>query len=126
MVLVAGASKRVRIVFECELAAPEKRADVNDNEQGEGMKLRERGIYRLPNGRQLVVLRKHQNGKRTYRLGGWERFELTEYEVNEDGRLICQGRVTAWDVSSLRDTGQTAREFSHPFDRQQYQQENTL
>ena len=90
------------------------------------MNLRERGIYRLPNGRELVVLHKHENGKRTYTLGGWERFELSEYEVNEDGRLICQGRLTAWDVTSLSDTGQTAREFSHPLDRPQGRQENIL
>jgi hypothetical protein len=88
------------------------------------MNLRERGIYRLPNGRELVVLRKHENGKRAYTLGGWERFELTEYEVNEDGRLICQGRLTAWDAASLSDTGQTAREFSHPLDRSQGRQKS--
>ena len=86
------------------------------------MSLRERGIYRLPNGRELVVLRKHENGKRAYTLGGWPRFELTEYEVSEDGRLICQGRLTAWDIDSLSDTGQTAREFSHPLDSLQSQQ----
>ena len=90
------------------------------------MSLREGGIYRLPNGRELVVLRKHENGKRAYTLGGWERFELTEYEINEDGRLICQGKLTAWDVASLSDTGRTAREFSDPFDRSPGRQENIL
>ena len=86
------------------------------------MNLRERGIYRLPNGRELVVLRKHENGNQAYTLGGWERFELTEYEVNEDGRLICEGRLTAWDVASLSDTGETAREYSHPLDRSRCRQ----
>jgi hypothetical protein len=81
------------------------------------MSLRERGIYRLPNGRELVVLRKHENGRRAYTLGGWQRFELTEYEVNEAGRLICQGKLTAWDIDSLSDTGRTATQFSHPLDR---------
>lgn len=90
------------------------------------MNLRERGIYTLPNGRELVVLRKHENGKRSYTLGEWERFEVTEYQINEDGRLICQGRLTAWDVASLSDTGETAREFSHPFERPQGRQENIL
>jgi hypothetical protein len=79
--------------------------------------LRERGIYSLPNGRELVVLRKHENGRVTYVLGGWRRFELTEYEVNEEGRLIYQGNLTAWDSANLRDTGQTAKEFSHPLDK---------
>ena len=90
------------------------------------MNLRERGIYRLPNGRELIVLRKHENGKRAYRLGGWERFELTEYEINGDGRLMCQGRLTAWDVGSLSDTGRSAAGFSHPLDRPQGRQENIL
>jgi hypothetical protein len=81
------------------------------------MTLRERGIYRLPNGRELIVLRKHENGARTYTLGGWERFELTEYEVNETGRLVCQGKLTAWDIDNLSDTGRTATEFAHPLDR---------
>jgi len=87
------------------------------------MDLRERGIYRLPNGRELVALRKYENGKRTYTLCGWERFELTEYEINEYGRLIFQGKLTAWDVTCLSDTGRTTREFSHPLDRSQARQE---
>ena len=63
---------------------------------------------------------------RIYILGGWEQFETTEYEVNENGRLVCQGRLTAWDVKSLSDTGQTAREYSHPLDRSQNRQEHML
>jgi hypothetical protein len=81
------------------------------------MSLRERGVYSLPNGRELVVLAKHENGRVSFRLGGWEHFELTEYEVNEAGRLISQGRLTAWDIADLKDTGRTAREFAHPLDR---------
>jgi hypothetical protein len=81
------------------------------------MNLREGGIYSLPNGRELVVLRKHQNGRRAYTLGGWGRFETSEYEVNDAGRLICHGKLTAWDVTNLRDTGQTATELSFPSDR---------
>ena len=81
------------------------------------MSLRERGIYRLPNGRELVVLSRHENGRTTYILSGWQRFEMSEYEVNEAGRLIYQGRLTAWDLADLYDTGRTAGEYSHPLDR---------
>jgi hypothetical protein len=81
------------------------------------MSLRERGIYCLPNGRELMVLGKHGNGRVLYRLGGWERFELAEYEVNEAGRLITQGKLTAWDISDLKDSGRTAPQFAHPLDR---------
>jgi hypothetical protein len=105
--------------------SPEKRCVKNDKRtRGKGMNLRERGIYRLPNGRELVVLWKYENVRRLYRLGGWERFELTEYEINDDGRLVCQGRLTAWDVESLSDTGRTAREFSHPLDRSLNREKN--
>lgn len=77
------------------------------------MSLREGGIYCLPNGRELLVLRKHQNGRRRLTLRGWERFEMSAYEVSESGRLLCEGKLTAWDVGSLRDTGRTAPEFTH-------------
>lgn len=90
------------------------------------MSLRERGIYRLPNGRELVVLCKRENGKRAYRLGGWLLSELTQYEINEDGRLVCQGMLTAWDVNSLSDTGRTAKEFSHPLDESRDRQDTVL
>ncbi|HEV7395271.1 MAG TPA: hypothetical protein VGN86_02070 [Pyrinomonadaceae bacterium] len=80
------------------------------------MSLRVRGIYCLPNGSELIVLSRHQNGHVTYRLGGWQRFELTEYEVNDQGRLTYHGKLTAWDVANLKDTGQTAMAHSHPLD----------
>jgi hypothetical protein len=76
------------------------------------MSLREGGIYRLPNGRELLVLRKNQDGARRIKLRGWERFEMSEYEVNESGRLLSDGKLTAWDVGHLKDTGRTASSFS--------------
>jgi hypothetical protein len=75
------------------------------------MSLREHGIYCLPNGKELVVLDKHENGRIAYRLAAWERFEMTEYEVNEEGRLVCQGKLTAWDLDNLTDTGRTSASF---------------
>lgn len=70
------------------------------------MKLRERGIYRLPNGRELVVITGEGNGR--IQLRGWERFEKSEYEVDGAGRLLTEGKLTAWDLEHLRDTGRTA------------------
>ena len=78
------------------------------------MDLRERGIYRLPNGRELVVLGKNENDHVSFRLGGLESFELSQYEVNTDGRVMFQGKLTAWDVGDLKDTGRTADQFA-PF-----------
>ena len=77
------------------------------------MSLREGGIYCLPNGRELLVLRKNGNDSRRVRLRGWERFEMSEYELSESGRLLHEGKLTAWDVGSLRDTGRNAPQFTH-------------
>jgi hypothetical protein len=76
------------------------------------MRLREGGIYCLPNGRELLVLRKNEDGARRIKLRGWERFEMSEYEVNDAGRLLSDGKLTAWDVGHLRDTGRTASELT--------------
>jgi hypothetical protein len=70
--------------------------------------LREKGIYCLPNGRELVVLEKLSGGHVKFRLGVWESFQSSQYEVNNEGRLLALGRVTAWDITDLSDTGRTA------------------
>ena len=72
------------------------------------MTLREQGIYALPNGNELVVDRKHEHGPVLYRLRSWDRFETSEFEINEAGRLLSQGRLTAWDITNLKDTGRNA------------------
>ena len=66
------------------------------------MHFRERGIYRLPNGRTLVA-----NGNA---LVADAETEVVSYEVTETGRLIHDGRLTAWDISDVSDTGTTADE----------------
>ena len=67
------------------------------------MDLRVGGIYCLPNGRELIVLCKRQNGVVSYRLSG----RANQYEISDEGRLICEGKLTAWDVSNLTDTGRS-------------------
>lgn len=74
------------------------------------MNLRDRGIYCLPNGRELVVLGRSGQGITEFRLGGWVHFELSEYVLNEAGRLMAHGKLTAWDIKDLTDTGRTALE----------------
>ena len=74
------------------------------------MSLREQGIYCLPNGRELVV-REKTNGGNEFLLSGWGHFEESEYVVNDAGRILAQGKLTAWDISDLTDTGRTARDF---------------
>ena len=67
------------------------------------MDLRVGGVYCLPNGRELIVLYRSQNGHVSYHLS----CSTTRYEVNEEGRLIADGKLTAWDVSNLSDTGRS-------------------
>jgi hypothetical protein len=67
------------------------------------MDLRVGGIYCLPNGRELIVLGKRENGKVSYRLSG----SGSQYEISDEGRLICDGKLTAWDISNLSDTGRS-------------------
>ena len=67
------------------------------------MDLRVGGVYCLPNGRELIVLCKRQNGRASYRLSG----RTGQYEINDEGRLLCEGKLTAWDVSNLSDTGRS-------------------
>ena len=67
------------------------------------MDLRVGGIYYLPNGRELIVLCKRQNGSVSYRLSG----RTSQYEITDEGRLICDGKLTAWDISNLNDTGRS-------------------
>ena len=67
------------------------------------MNLRVGGIYNLPNGRELIVLCKRENGQVSYRLS----CRTSQYEISEDGRLMCDGKLTAWDVSNLKDTGRS-------------------
>lgn len=77
------------------------------------MDLREDGIYCLPNGRELVVLEKRTDENTVFILGGWEQVESSQYQVNNEGRILAHGRLTAWDVNDLLDTGRTANNAFH-------------
>jgi hypothetical protein len=78
------------------------------------MILRERGIYCLPNGRELIVLRNDEEGSVLYGPVSCERLEMGEFVVNEAGRLVYQGKLTAWDISNLSDTGRTSVDVLGP------------
>jgi hypothetical protein len=67
------------------------------------MDLRVGGVYCLPNGREFIVLCKRQNGTVSYRLSS----RTGQYEISDEGRLVSDGKLTAWDVSNLSDTGRS-------------------
>ena len=64
------------------------------------MILRERGIYRLPNGRELVVLRNDEEGSVLYGPLCCKLVKKGEFLVNEAGRLVFQ--VSAQALRSRR------------------------
>ena len=69
------------------------------------MRFKERAIYQLPNGRELFALVSRKSKPTLYALSASYN---GEYELNEDGRLLVNGKLTAWGVEDLMDTGRTA------------------
>ena len=55
-------------------------------------------IYLLPNGRELMAA---GDGSTFYGVAD-NGYDLLHYELNEDDRLLCAGRITAWSLSDLR------------------------
>jgi hypothetical protein len=75
------------------------------SEQGvESMELRERAVYRLPNGRELVA---RVSRGRTIVLYNLDSSDPRQYQVDEQGRLLLNGRLTAWATADLREEGRT-------------------
>ena len=69
------------------------------------MDLKERAIYQLPNGRELVA-QLTATGKAI--LQNVSASDPDKYELNQEGRLLLNGQLTAWAVDDLIDTGRTA------------------
>jgi len=69
------------------------------------MKLRNLGVYTLPDGSELVVEMQHGGKCRLYSKGAWNFARISRYQVNNDGRLTRKGAPTDWRVEHLRDTG---------------------
>jgi hypothetical protein len=55
-------------------------------------------IYLLPNGRELMAA----GDSSTFYGFADNGYDLLRYELNEDGRLLCAGRITAWSCGDLR------------------------
>ena len=73
-------------------------------------KLRERGVYRLPNGRELIALSGLQGERLLYTTHEWEHYELPTHYIDDNGRLCSGGKQTAWGLDDLIDTGRTAQQ----------------
>ena len=70
--------------------------------------LRERGIYRLPEGEELVASVARGGGYALYNPQIWKRYGVPDYEVDPQGRLTRMGESTRLRVDDLTDTGRTA------------------
>ena len=72
-----------------------------------GERLRDRGIYRLPGGQEVVV--SACGGEYcVYARRTWETFGLAEYLLNGRGQILMGGEPTPWTSDDLTDTNLTA------------------
>jgi hypothetical protein len=70
--------------------------------------LRERGLYRLPDGAELVASPAARGGGYAlYDQQIWKGRGLPDYDIDVQGRLKKMGESTRWSADDLIDTGQT-------------------
>ena len=69
------------------------------------MDLKDSAIYQLPNGRELVACMACDNETLLFSVSATE---SGLYELSSDGRLLCDGQLTAWQVDDLLETGRVA------------------
>lgn len=70
--------------------------------------LRERGIYKLPDGDEFVASFARGGGYALYNPQIWKRYGVPDYEVDAQGRVTRMGESTRWRLEDLLDTGRTA------------------
>jgi hypothetical protein len=75
----------------------------------QAIKLRERGIYKLPDQREFVICYSGDGASYLlYNLQAWPGYGMHEYRAQINGRILSRGLVTRWRVEDLKDTGRTA------------------
>ncbi len=77
-----------------------------------GIKLRERGIYALPDKREFIVRALgNGSGYLLYNPQAWQRYGLADYRTDAEGRILSKDQATRWLVEDLRDTGRTSEDL---------------
>jgi hypothetical protein len=71
-------------------------------------RLRELGVYELPDGKQYVVSTLYSDGCSLYPLRAWGSYGNAEFWADKKGLLLRRGVPTRWSVRDLQDTGKTA------------------
>ena len=74
--------------------------------------LRERGIYTLPEGGEVVAHQVFSGGYFLYTPVAWEFFGTYVYDSDGRGNIHLHGRSTRWQITDLTDTRRTARSRS--------------
>jgi hypothetical protein len=72
-------------------------------------RLKELGIYSLPDGREFVVSTIYHDGCSLYTPQSWETYGVAEYWVDKDGQLLHRGVPSVWKTQDLSYTGRMAR-----------------
>ena len=70
--------------------------------------LRERGVYRLPDGQEVVVSACGGQEYCMFASATYDSFGLAEYLITDEGRILKGTEPTGWGVEDLSDTGGTA------------------
>ncbi|HEY0321282.1 MAG TPA: hypothetical protein VGC66_10030 [Pyrinomonadaceae bacterium] len=72
-------------------------------------KLRNLGVYTLPDGQELIAEVEPGAVYRLYPTQLWNQFRRTEYSVTPEGRLLIKGQPTDLYIEHLIDTGRRAQ-----------------
>lgn len=73
------------------------------------MKLRNLGVYTLPDGKELIAEVEPGAGYRLYPTQSWNQFRRSEYLVTREGRLLIKGKPSSISIEHLIDTGRHAQ-----------------
>jgi hypothetical protein len=72
--------------------------------------MRERGIYRVPDGEEYVAIKGPDAMFFLFRLESWFKHGAVDLRVNANGTISRKGATTLWKVGDFEDTGRTAQE----------------
>ena len=75
------------------------------------MNLKDDSIYQLPNGRELIACLTCDNKTVLFSLIP---SDSSLYELSSEGRLLCDDRLTAWQIDDLVDTGRVGTQEMSP------------
>ncbi|HEX8174843.1 MAG TPA: hypothetical protein VF543_06975 [Pyrinomonadaceae bacterium] len=71
-------------------------------------KLKNLGVYVLPDGKELIAEIEPGLGYRLYPTKLWHQYRSSEYLVTREGRLLIKGKPSNLSVEHLIDTGRRA------------------